>query len=498
MKKLLSLLLALTMVFSLAVTAFAAEGGDNGETEPATTPVTGTNDNNGKITINNAVVGQTYTIYELLTLESYNTTTGSYAYKATTAWESWLKTQTSYVTVNDKGFVTWVANTDAATAAAFAKAAKAYAKEKSIAGNGTATATTTTVVFENLNLGYYLVDSTLGTLCSLDTTNKEVNIQEKNAVPSNEKKVQEDSDNKWYDHNDADIGQTVNFKSTVTLPAGSENVVFKDTMSAGLTLKADSIKVYTDEAMTTQLAAANYTLTTSGLTDCTFKIAFAQSYLDGLTNSATVYVAYSATVNNQAVVGLNGNKNESWLDYGDSTNTQSTPKSETITYTWDVEVLKYANNNKQTVLKGVKFVLLNSDKTKVAKVVNGKVASWETIPTAVDNQITWPANTVLTTGEDGKIKVEGLDADKYFLREIETLPGFNLIDDKEFTVKGAETDEDGKKTYETLVIEVNNNSGTELPSTGGAGTTLFYVLGSILVLAAVVLLVTKKRMSAEG
>ena len=192
-KKLASLLLALALAFALAVPAFA-------ESET------------GSITINDAVVGQTYTIYQILDLESYNASANAYAYKAATAWSAFINDgaiKGVYVNVDAQGYVTWK---DGADAAAFAKAAQKYAKENnSIANQGSVTATTTTVSFNGLDLGYYLVDTTLGTLCSLDTTNPNVEMYEKNEVPTNVKTVEEDSNNTWGSKDDADIGQTVSF-----------------------------------------------------------------------------------------------------------------------------------------------------------------------------------------------------------------------------------------------------------------------------------------------
>lgn len=498
-KQLLTLLLAVLLVCSLTLPAFATQEGT----------LTG-----GSITIDNAVVGQTYNIYQILYLESYDADSGAYAYKANSAWETWLKTQTNYVSFDTQGYVTWVKNltcektesdehkhTDKcytlADAAAFAKAAQEKAATMTT-NDGTATATSATVTFNNLKLGYYLVDSTLGTLCSLDTTSPAVTIKEKNAVPTNEKKVEEDSktgDAAWGNTNDADINQEVKFQSTITAQPGAENYVFHDKMSAGLTY--GSVSGITLNG--TSVATSNYTVKTTDLADdCTFEVVFTQAFCDTLKANDQIVISYTATVNNSAVVGLPGNPNESKLSYGDSSNTKYTTSSTTTTYVWDVDVLKYANGNEATVLAGVKFVLLNNDKTKVAKVEGGKLTGWETVPDAVNGVITWPTTSVLTTGADGKISIDGLDADTYYLREIEALPGYNILSgDKDFTVKGAET-KDGKQTYETIVIKIENKSGTELPSTGGMGTTLFYVIGGTLVLAAVVLLVTKKRMKAEG
>ena len=483
-KKLASVLLALVMALALTATAFAAQEG----------PLTG-----GSITINDAVPGQTYNAYQILYLESYNKDSGAYAYKANSAWETWLKTQTSYVSFDTQGYVTWVKGADAA---AFAKLAQVEAAKMIADATATAPAaaegkTYSTVTFSNLKLGYYLVDTTLGTLCSLDTTNPSVVMQEKNEAPANVKTVEEDSNGNYGEKNDADIGQTVNFKSTITAQAGAENYVFHDTMSAGLTYTG----VTGITLNGTTVDAANYTVVTEGLTDdCTFEVRFTQAFCDTLKANDQIVISYTATLNEKAVIAGAGNPNESKLSYGDKgdashTPSGTTPPSETKTYTWDLDILKYGNGNESNVLKDAKFVLLNKDKNKVATVVNGKITGWSNVPAAGEGgSITWPANTVLTTGENGKIEIDGLDADTYYLRETQAPAGYNkLAEDKQVTITGATT-VDGKLTYTTVVAKINNQSGTELPSTGGIGTTLFYVVGGVLVVGAAVLLVTKKRM----
>ena len=472
-KKLASLLLALVMALSLVTTAFAA--------------------GNGSITIDNAVNGQTYTIYEILKLESYNEDAKAYSYKATDAWNNFINgtgVKDVYVKVDDQGYVTWKDNADAA---AFAKLAQAYAKEHSITSQGTQTANSGKVEFTGLDLGYYLVDSTLGTICSLDTTNPSVTIKEKNAEPTNEKQVEEDSNNTYGKANDADIGQTVNFKSTITAQAGAENYVFHDTMSAGLTF--GTVTGVTLNGNT--VGAANYTVKTTDLADgCTFEVVFTQAFCDTLKANDKIVISYTAVVNDKAVVGGAGNPNESKIEYGENGKTTTTPPSTTRTYTWDMNVLKYGNGDKNNVLSGAQFVLLNSDKTKVATVVNGKLTGWVNVPTAgEDGTIAWPENTVLTTDEKGEIAIAGLDSDTYYLRETKAPDGYNkLANDVEVKIVANEG-ADNTLTYTTVKAEVNNNSGAELPSTGGIGTTIFYVVGGLLVVAAGVLLVTRKRMT---
>ena len=252
----------------------------------------------------------------------------------------------------------------------------------------------------------------------------------------------------------------------------------------------------------TNVDASNYTVVTQNLTDgCTFEVRFTQAFCDTLKKDDVIVISYAATLNENAKVGIEGNPNSSKLSYGDSSTTDKnvTPSSETKTYTWDMEVLKYANGDESKVLKDAQFVLLNSSKDKVATVVNGKFASWVAVPDAAeDGTITWPTNTVLTTGEDGKIVINGLDADTYYLREVKAPDGYNkLATDVEVKISGATEGEDGQLTYTTVVAKVNNQSGTELPSTGGIGTTIFYVIGAALVIGAIVILVAKKRAGAE-
>ncbi|MGM9542781.1 MAG: SpaH/EbpB family LPXTG-anchored major pilin [Candidatus Limivicinus sp.] len=478
-RKSLALLLALILVLALGGTAFA-----EGET--------------GSITINDAVVGQTYTIYQILDLESYDASANAYSYKATTAWNTFINSSEikgTYVEVDGQGYVTWKNGADAA---AFAKAAQKYAKDNSIANQGSVTAATTPVSFTDLKLGYYLVDTTLGTLCSLDTTNPNVVMEEKNEVPANEKSVEEDSKvvtgDAWGKTNDADIGQTVNFKSVITAQAGAENYVFHDKMSTGLTYTGVTGITLND----TTVDAANYTVVTTGLTDgCTFEVRFTQAFCDTLKANDQIVVSYTATLNENAVIAGEGNPNTSKVSYGDSSNTKYTPDSQTKTYTWDVDVFKYTMNGEtETALADATFTLSkNADGSSPIALVSKGNNVYRVAKTGETGTV-----TEITTDATGKFTIQGLDADTYYLTETAAPAGYNKL-------AGAVTITIGENGVVNATAEapqgvnevkVLNQSGTELPSTGGMGTTLFYVLGSVLVLCAVVLLVTRKRMSNKG
>ena len=478
-RKILSLVLALVMVMGLAATAFAEEGGET------TT--------NGSITITNALKGETYNAYQILYLESYNAEKEIYAYKANSAWEEWLRTQTTYVSFDSQGYVTWVKD---ASAADFAKAAKGQLSGKT-AGGSVKPAADGPVAISNLELGYYLVDSTVGALCELNTTKPSVEITDKNLTPTIEKKVQEDSDGNWGDVNDADIGQIVNFKSTVRAKPGARKYVVHDKMDSQLEfVSVTSITAGGDTL--TEGAGNDYTVVTTGLNDdCTFHIVFTQTYLDSITDATNIVINYTAKLTSNAVAGT-GYDNNTWLDYGDS---QHTEHDTTTTYTWKLPIYKYhMDGEAKTALPGAEFILYKGSEESnrdYALVTNGKLTGWTKTKTGA---------TTLVSDNNGMIEVEGLDADTYYLEETKAPGGYNkLAGPVKVVISHTVTDEGTHMTHtlkqDTIDVgrvEIENKSGTELPETGGIGTTIFYVLGSILVIGAVVLLITKKRMSAAA
>ena len=487
MKRVVSTLLALVLVLALAGTAAAA-----GE---------------GSITIDNAVKGKTYTIYRIFDLDSHSEDYQALNYKVSAKWAAFFAEGAeglNYVDIDELGYVTWK---EKASAADFAAKAIAFAKAQNITNDGQKTADSSTVAFTGLDLGYYLVQSDLGALCSLDTTMPDVTIKEKNSEPTVEKKVKEDSTGAFGETNDADIGQTVDFETTITVVDGQpKGYVLHDTMSAGLTFNKTTVEVKIGERILT--AGTDYTLVTEGLNDgCTFEVRFIDDK-DGEGNATgshalkpndVVTVTYSATVNANAVVGDKGNPNTTKLNYTEgSTTTKETPESKTYTYVWKFDVLKYTKkNDTDTPLAGAKFVLYKTvdGKNYYVKVTDGKVTGWTE---------TKAEGTVFETPAEGKFIISGLDADTYYLEEVEAPAGYNkLAAPVKVTITatinattnvGTATVTYGENSTGTVKIE--NKTGVELPSTGGVGTTIFYVIGGLLMAVAVVLLVTKKKMSA--
>lgn len=490
MKKLMAALLAVAMVCAMAIPAFAADGSTHSSSE------------DGKITIQNAVANQTYKIYRILDLQ-YNDTAKSFRYVKNDKWGAFVEGQTTYLSVDSKtGVVTWANsdNADNGTAIkALAVAAGQHVKDTpSLTADGSVKASSSTVIFDNLPLGWYLVvsDLTNDAICSIDTTAKEVTIKEKNGAPTVTKEV-EYASGSWGEGNDGNVGDTVNFQTTIYVTDGNPtNYVLHDKMSNGLDFKEDSIVVKKNDERFT-----DYTVVTP-TDNCTFEIKFNENSLH--TNDKVV-VTYSATINSNAVVGTTGNENETWLKYGDN---GETTHGKTKTYTWSFNIFKYFTDsyNEKQYLANVEFVLYRKnadDKAEYAKFdSNNKLTGW----TEAENEA-----TKLKTNATSTVAVEGLDAGTYFLKEITTPGGFNgLTSDVEvkitsscniltgatYAVEYKMVNEEGftNTDEQEKVVPIENKRGTTLPGTGGIGTTIFYVVGGGLMVAAAILLITKKRM----
>ena len=487
-KKIAAIMLSVMMVLGMASVVSAAEGA-------GATSATG----NGTITINNAIPKQTYKIYRILELESFSGTddTGNYAYKVVDRWNNFITTGEGkdYLKIKD-GYVNWIGATDKVRIAEFAKKALAYAIENKIDCTAE-TAATTTVAFNNLPLGYYVVESSVGALCGLTTTNPTATIQEKNGVPSVEKKVQEDSKvgktDDWGISNTADIGQTVNFQTTITAQPGAQNYVLHDKMEAGLTFGGTVTVTKNGE----NVDATNYTLkiatdSSANVTDgCTFEIVFTQSFCNTLKADEQIIVTYSATLNEKAAIAEEENKNTTKLTYGDSSET--TP-STTTTKTFELPVFKYTTkDSKEKALAGAIFTLSkNTDGTTPINLVetseeNATEATYRVAKTGETGV------TTVTTPSSGKFTIKGLDADTYYLTETKQPDGYNKLS-APITVVIAEngTITVGSETVDE--VKVLNNTGTLLPTTGGNGTSLIYFLGAVLALVSGVVLITKQRM----
>lgn len=516
MKKVMALLLSLVMVLAMSVVAFADEA-------------------TYKITINNAdEPDHTYEAYQIFS----GALSGSVL--SDIQWGSGVTDagQNKLGKASDKA-ATLSSSPSADAAANFAKELAPYLQK-----GKTSTRSGNVYTISGLTAGYYLVkdqENTLGDTNACYTAYimevvKDVTAAPKGEKPSVEKKVQEnvkdtnttgDYGTRYNDTADYSIGDAVPFKLIGTVPDMGKYTTYKYTFHDTLSNSFDApskgnVKVYVSgskngEGQKEVTKAFNVTVSGQEITVSTDNL----KTIEGVEKGKYVIVEYSAVLNEKASIGQNtpGNVNKVYLAYSNNPNQSGegapeegkTPEDKVIVFTYELDVNKIDGADKGK-LAGVTFNLYKivDGVKKYATVKNNKLTGW------VDSE---NSDTTLITGADGLIKVAGLDDGTYYIHEIKPLSGYNSIEDVTVRISadttngqngnGAVTEltkidvtANGKDVENNLqngvgTVTIENNQGSTLPTTGGMGTTIFYVVGSILVLGAAILLITKKRMSAR-
>ncbi len=459
-------------------------------------PVLAEDENLGTITINGAVPGATYTIYKLLDLKNYSKPVGiegeygyvegKYSYTVAETWENFFKSGAKgldYVTVDDDGYVTPKEGIDAA---AFAADAVKYVnnEDNTVLIVASDTAEGKTVSFTEIELGYYLVTSSVGTVCALTTTQPTAVINEKNKVPTIEKKAGAN-----LDYAVAQIGDEIDFTVTVKAVEGNTAYIVVDTM-IGLKYVEGSAKLGGVE-IESGITYSNGVLTIE---------------LGDLVADAVI--TYKATVTADALT--TEAENTAVLQYTNAGEDEGTDTDTLKVYIWEVSVYKYAGTLKVNdyPLQDAKFRIY-TDKACTTPLyitpIKGatdsfRVMTAEEVTTAGESAV----NTVITDAS-GKFAIKNLAVGTYYLKELEAPKGYNpLTSPVEFTIETVEND--GVVTEKITVndaevteLDIENKAGSPLlPETGGAGTVALVVVGCVLFIITGVILVTKKRVYNEG
>ena len=489
MKKYVSLLLALVMVLAMTLTVSAA----------------GTN----TISVTGAQNGEKYNIYKMLDLSVDDPSTPTaYRYTINANWHDfWIAgSGAAYIDAHTSGletYVTWKTGMDTAEKMQeFGKAAAQWAKDNSITADGLEqTAAGGEAKWTGLDNGYYLVTSTYGIAASVASTpaNPTQVIEEKNNENTVEKKVREDAERNgtaqsYGDSNDTAIGQTVNFRTKVTIAKKSVKVVYHDTMDSALNWTgASNVIVSKIDDMSDPLETTKYSVNV-GASPETFTVSFTDDYVASLTTATTdLWIFYTAVLTEDAY-DLTSVTNTGYVAWGENSKSAD---SITKTSTHSFQILKYdALDTYKNPLAGAKFKLYTAQTSPdpLTLAVSGDGKTYLVVDTTTDAGTSLPTGYTLTadnkivTLDTDKITVIGVDSDDYWLEETDAPVGFTALTGRTKVQVGASND---------LIAEIENKQGTTLPSTGGIGTTIFYVLGAVLVLGAAVLLITKRRMNAE-
>lgn len=370
-------------------------------------------------------------------------------------------------------------------------AIKAYVTDKDIVATVTTTATDTEFTLPSLPYGYYYISTTTGTLVTVDSTNPNAEVKDKNEVPTLDKKITGVTDGKLDDDGKkalAQVGTTVNYKATITIGKGAEGYVFHDDMGSGLELVTTSIDVDdNDDDVDKPAAGTDYILSTRK-SDDTIYIEFKNEYTGALKEGKVITISYDAIVTSDALTYNSENgKNTASLDYGHSTGTNSTPTKETEVHNAKLTVTKVEPIEGSTTefkpLAGAGFVLKNADN----KFYKKDDSTGKTIVTWVATEA--EATELLTTETNNILEFTGLPNGTYTLIE-KTIPGgYNQAPNEEFTIAGNDYTQLNLEKAKTVV----NNKGIELPSTGGMGTVAFAVVGLIVMAGAAITLIIKKR-----
>ena len=492
-KKLASLLLALALVFALATTAFAAEDTAISAPEGST---------------------RTYDVYQIFTGDLHEGVLSNI---------KWGENGTGTVgKAVDQTILDALAAVNSKSDTEKLAVIQTYVNFGS-----TAIGTVSDINPLTVTTGYYLIkdngpvnDGEAYSLYVVQVVGP-TTISPKVGTTTSDKKVKDTNDSTansttdWQDSADYDIGDAVPFKLSATIAQDYANythgykLTFHDKEDTGLSFNKNSVKVYVGGTLIT----TGYEVVTDGLADgCTFEVRFANlKEITSVEAGSIISVEYTSTLDTDATVGSAGNKNTSHVSYTNNPNDEQTgeggktPDDVVIVFTYKTIVNKVTKNpnydptvegsEEYIPLKGAGFTLYKKNASGPYEAVGSELKG-EDMTT-----FTW----------------SGLDDGDYKLVETTTPSGYNTIPDIEFTISAGHVDGDspylntlsgnvpsGTATFTAVVndgslsTDVVNNSGTQLPSTGGVGTTIFYVLGSILVIGAAVLLVTKKRMSTKG
>ena len=472
LSKLLVLVLSAVMIFAMSASVFA-QTDNSGKGGPASITIT------LPTTEVAPTAATTYKIYKVFDATN-DGTSDAISYKLV----SGKTAAPAGFTVDSAGNVTYTGSgTDGELTDEDIAAIAAYVGDSDLMYTATVAVGETTETVTGLPYGYYYITTSTGSVVTVDSTNPNASVKDKNVIPPVVK-----SAGTQYDAASlkaiAAVGTSQSFTAVITKTHGAINLVFTDTMT-DMTYNGDV--AITVSAGTAPTAAQAVVATT----DTGFTVTFDNDYIAGLADGTKITLNYSGTITSDAL-SVNPAKNKATLTSGEGNTSES---DEVEVYNAKFTVTKEDGSNQP--LAGAGFVLKNASgayyKLNAATATAPASITWYTLASGetLAQAIAAGKVTEYTSGSDGAVTAfTGLADGTYTLVESTTPDGYNTAPDYEFTVSGSDYTTTNLE-QETTVI---NNAGTELPATGGIGTTIFYVLGTLLVVGCGIVLVSRRRM----
>ena len=489
-KKLIMGLLVAVMVLGMGITAFAAAG---------------------TITVKGAKENQEYDAYRVFDYvpADENDAAAGGVYKLNTAFDGFASYTYSYTqkdgtsasvemakffTIGDNGIIDPSGLTTEADAAIFGKAAVAYALAKGITPDGSTTATADgDATISVPEFGYYVINSSLGTAVAVDTTTPNVEVKEKNDVP-NLNKEETGATNPALVYTDLtggnhQIGDTIEYTITAELKVGGKEYAICDYVTDGLTLNevtADNITFTPDDA------GLSYDINNDYTDPDTQRKGFEIKFNGEPNKDTVVKVVYTAVLNEDAVINPSPNINEAFLKYG-----KNGTIIRTVDHTFPLAIRKTAKGTDK-LLKDAKFEIYREFDNSQLKLTKISDTEYKVDPNG--------SLTEFTTVEADNILITGFAPESYIVVETQAPKGYNLLEG-EVTVNNKKYEHAQKVVIspnsnievldELQVEKIEDGTGLTLPSTGGIGTTIFYIVGGILIVAGIAYFIVRRKADAE-
>lgn len=445
--------------------------------------------NDGKITVTNPVENEEYTLYKIFDVPYYTETSDEPPVLDKVAYTYPAAGNADFITAllsagspfdaelnGDVYSISLKDGKDETHIEAFIKDNLAY-----LTLVNTQIATGTTVEFEDLPYGYYFVTTTVGSFATIDTAAKVVEIEEKNTMPTIEKEIKEDSTATWGETADYSICDDILYRAIVTIGKGNDkDITLTDTLE-------NQIFNETSVAIEGWTVGGDYTVSFNA-DKTVMTIVLKEDAVKAHTESDVV-LTYSAKFDKTAadLTKAAGNDNTIVLEYSNLTRQDSTKVK-----TYQFDLVKTDGDNK--LLKGAQFSLWTASTagSQIGLIYDNTLAAYRPVvagETAAPIDMTTVAN----------VRIYGLDADNYYLQEDVAPAGFNKLTTRNEVALNANNDATvTADAWTSGGVHIINNAGTVLPSTGGTGTVIFTIVGSVLVLAAGLFIVTNKKMSKEN